>query len=70
MNKESSQILHIKGVDGAEIHLLVGFSGQMLICQNSRFNIKLILTPEKYSLFSRIRTHEELHRIHVAQDPV
>lgn len=57
MNKESSQIFHIKGVDGAEIHLLVDFSGQMLICQNNRFNNKLIPIPEKYSTLSRI-THD------------
>lgn len=61
MNKESSQILHIKGIDGAAIQLLVDFSGQMLTCKNNRFNIKLIAATEKYSILSRIRTHEELH---------
>lgn len=71
MNKESSQILYIKGVDGTEIHLLVDFfSGQMLICEHNRFNIKLTPAPEKYSILSRIRTHEELHRICVVQDLV
>lgn len=39
MNRESSRRLHIKGVDGGEIHLLVDFSGQMLTCWNNRFNV-------------------------------
>lgn len=63
MNKESTQILHIKGTAGAEIHLLVNFSGQMLVCQNNRLNIKLIANSEKRSVFSRKRTGEELCRI-------
>lgn len=51
MNKESTQILHIKGTAGAEIHLLVNYSGQMLVCQNNRLNIKLIANSEKHSVF-------------------
>lgn len=61
MNKEPSQIFHIKGVD---------FSGQMLICQNNSFNIKLIPAPGKHPILSRIRIHKELRRICVVQDPV
>lgn len=53
MNKESSQILHIKGVDGAEINLLVDFSGQMLVCQNNTFNIKLSPASEKCTFWNK-----------------
>lgn len=63
MNKESTQTLHIKGIVAAEIHLLVNFSGQMLIYQNNRLIIKLIVNSEKCSGFSRKRTHKELCKI-------
>lgn len=53
MNKESSQILHIKGVDGAEINVLVDFSGQMLVCQNNTFNIKLSPASEKCTFWNK-----------------
>lgn len=70
MNTESTQIRHIKGIVGTEINLLVYFSGQMLIYQNSRLNIKLIANSEKCSVFSRKTPREELHKIWVVHHPV